>query len=130
MPDETASAGTQALQPRQSFPDQRAADPPALVFRQYRHRPESVPVPGTVGHRHWGEGDVSHYAPIHFRHEGDRERFAGAQGGDDELLRMITDGQRLECRGCHLGDGGDIGAGFKANTNLVFHVWRSSFLEL
>ena len=55
-------------------------------------------------------------------HERDRERLGGAQGGDDELLRMPADGQSLERRGCDLGDGADIGARFTSDEYLVPHA--------
>ena len=55
---------------------------------------------------------MSHYAPIHFSYERDRERLGGTQCGNDELLRVIADCQSLERSDRDLGDGADIGARF------------------
>jgi hypothetical protein len=95
MSHEAASPGTQGLQMRYPFPYQGAANPPALAFGKNRHRPKSVPVRGTVGHRYRGECDVPNQAPVHFSHERDRERLGGTQRGDDEVLRLTADGRVL-----------------------------------
>ncbi len=70
---------------------------------------------------------MSHYAPTHFSYERDRERLGGTQCGNDELLRLIADGQSLEGSGRYLGDGADIGARFTSDDYLVLHV--SGFLS-
>ena len=64
---------------------------------------------------------MSHYAPIHLGHERDGERLGGTQCDNDELLRLIADGQSPERRDRDLGDGADIGARFTSDDYLVLH---------
>lgn len=65
---------------------------------------------------------MPHDAPIHFRDKRDRERFGGAQRGNDKLLRVIADCQGPKRSDCHLGNGADIGVRFTPDVYLVFHV--------
>jgi hypothetical protein len=122
MSHEAASPGTKVFQTQYPFLYQRAANASSLVLRQDRHRSKSIPVRGPVGNRHRGKGDMSHYAPLHFSYKRDRERLGSTQCGNDELLRLIADGQRLERSGRNLGDGADIVTRFTSDEYLVRHV--------
>ena len=65
---------------------------------------------------------MSHYEPIHFSYERDRERLGGMQCRNDELLRVIADRQSPERSDRDLSDGADIGARFASDQYLVRRV--------
>jgi hypothetical protein len=58
---------------------------------------------------------MSDYAPIHFSYKRDCKRLGGTQRGNDELLRLVADGQGLERSSRNFGDGVDIVAGFTSD---------------
>ena len=54
---------------------------------------------------------MPNHAPIQLSHELNSQSVGGAERGNDELLRVIADWQRTECRDCDISNGTDIGIG-------------------
>jgi hypothetical protein len=67
---------------------------------------------------------VSDYAPIHFRYKRHCERLGRPQCGDDELLRLTADCQRLERSGRYFGNAIDIVARFTSDEDPVSHKYQ------
>lgn len=65
---------------------------------------------------------MSYDLTIHFRDERYRKSFGGAQCLDDEVLRVIADGQRLERGSSHITYCSYVGIGLAPNGNLGTHA--------
>lgn len=70
MPDQTAAFGGQIFQSRQPFLYQCLANTLPLILGQHRNRAEAIPLSGTVGEGHGGEGNMADHTAIDFRHQG------------------------------------------------------------
>jgi len=65
---------------------------------------------------------MAYHTTIRFRDERNGESFGGAKRCDDELLRVIADGQGIERSGGHLTYGGDVVARLAPDYDLCFHA--------
>jgi hypothetical protein len=124
MPHNTATGSIQLLQPGKPLLNQSGTNALPLVLRQDRNRSKPVPIECAVGNGDGRERYVPNDSTVSLGDKRHGKRAVGSQCLDDELLGLIANFQRFECRDCDRGDLSDIGVRLVFDYDVCLHNVR------